>query len=153
MPDAWDDELLVASLRQALNERREVPPGMIEFARNAFAWYNVHAELAELVYDSSHGLGQEPEPSVRAETASLRALTFRSPHITVEVEVTADSLVGQVVPAQPATITVQPRQGTERLLAAEQIGCFSIEPSPAGMIRLRLETADAIEAVTPWFEL
>jgi hypothetical protein len=152
MPDAWDDDdRLLASLRQALDERRAVPPDVTEFGRHAFAWYAVNTELAELIYDSRGS--QEPELSLRAETANIRALTFRSPHLVVEMEVTAGALVGQVVPAQSATVTVQPGWGAETTLATEELGCFSIEPVPTGMLRLSLDTVAGIQAVTSWFEL
>ena len=151
MPETWDDDALLASLRQALDERREVPPELIESGQAAFSWYSVDAELAELVRDFQ--AGREPEPGLRAETAGLCALTFRSPHLTVELEVTADALVGQVIPIQPATVTVQPGQGPEATVDGDELGCFAIEPAPAGMVRLHLATEDGTQAVTGWFEV
>jgi hypothetical protein len=151
MPDAWDDDTLLASLRQALDEQHAIPPDVTEFGRHAFAWYAVNTELAELICDSRRD--QEPELSLRAETASIRALTFRSRHLMVEMEVTASTLVGQVIPDQSATVTVQPARGAETTVVTEELGCFSIEPVPTGMLRLSLDTAAGIQAVTSWFEL
>ena len=69
----------------------------MQAGQDAFAWHNIDAELAQLTYDST----REPDQamSLRAETASIRALTFTSAHLTIELEVTRDGLVGQIVPA------------------------------------------------------
>ena len=105
----WDDEEVLAALQQALRAERAVPPEFIEAGKNAFAWHNIDAELAQLTYDST--LDSALELSLRAEAASIRALTFTSAHLTIELEVAQDSLLGQIIPAQPATIKIQPRGG------------------------------------------
>ena len=91
--------------------------------------------------------------SGRAERASVRALTYTSVHLTIELEVTQDSLLGQVVPAQPATIRVQPRTGAEATLEADEISRFSVQPIPAGPFRLHCRTAPGVDAVTGWISL
>ena len=97
MRDIGDDEQLLAALREALEADEAVPPEFIELGKNAYAWHNIDAELAQLTYDSVH----EPDAlSLRAEAASIRALTFTSAHLTIELEVSEDSVLGQVVPAQ-----------------------------------------------------
>jgi hypothetical protein len=150
-PERWDDEQLLAALRQAVRSREAVPPEFVEVGRSAFAWHNIDAELAQLTYDSSRD--RDYELSVRAEAASIRALSFTSAHLTIELEVTRESLVGQVVPAQAGTITVQPRQGAETAAEVDEIGCFSISPAPAGEFRLHCRTAGGIEALTGWIAL
>jgi hypothetical protein len=149
--ERWDDEQLLAALREAVHAREVVPPEFVEAGRSAFAWHNIDAELAQLTYDSSRD--RDYELSVRAETASIRALSFTSAHLTIELEVTQDSLVGQIVPAQAGTITVQPRQGAETAAAVDEIGCFSIRPVPSGEFRLHCRTAGGIEALTGWIAL
>lgn len=151
MPEVWDDEELLAALRQALAERQAVPAAFVAAAKNAFTWHNIDAELAELTYDSSRDA--EAASSTRAETASIRALTFTSAHLTIELEVTHDSLLGQVVPPQPATIRVQPRDGTETTVSADEIGCFAIRPIPAGAFRLHCRIAGDADALTGWITL
>jgi hypothetical protein len=149
--DIGDDEQLLAALREALKADEAVPPEFIELGKNAYAWHNIDAELAQLTYDSV----REPDNalSLRAEAASIRALTFTSAHLTIELEVTLDALLGQVVPAQPATIRVQPRSGTERSLEADEIGRFSVQPIPPGPFRLHCRTAPGVDAVTGWITL
>jgi hypothetical protein len=151
VPEVYDDEDLLAALQQALAEREAVPPEFIEAAKNAFAWHNIDAELAELTYDSSRDT--EPAPSTRAETASIRALTFTSAHLTLELEVTHDSLLGQIVPAQAGTIKVQLREGTETTVPADRIGRFTIRPIPVGEFRLHCKTSADTDALTNWITL
>jgi hypothetical protein len=151
MPEVYDDEELLVVLRQALAERQAVPPEFVAAAKNAFAWHNIDAELAELTYDSSRDA--ETAPSTRAETASIRALTFTSAHLTIELEVTHDSLLGQIVPAQPGTIKVQLRDGAETTVPADGIGRFTIRPMPAGTFRLHCRTSADADALTGWITL
>jgi hypothetical protein len=151
VPEVFDDEELLAALRQALAERQAVPPEFVEVAKNAFAWHNIDAELAELTYDSSRDA--ELAPSTRAETASIRALTFTSAHLTIELEVIHDSLLGQIVPAQAGTIKVQLRDGAETTVPADGIGRFTIRPIPAGAFRLHCKTSADADALTSWITL
>jgi plasmid stability protein len=144
-----DDELLEA-LRRAVTTREAVPADFVAAAKQAFAWHNIDAELAQLTYDSraaDHAL------ATRTEAASIRALTFTSGRLTIELEVAQDSLVGQVVPAQPAVITVLPRTGSEIVITADEIGCFSVEPIPGGQFRLRCRTSAGVETMTGWITL
>jgi hypothetical protein len=143
-----DEELLVA-LRRAVHARESVPPDFVAAAKNAFAWHNIDAELAQLTYDSTRDLAS----STRAETASIRALTFTSAHLTIELEVTLDSLIGQIVPGEPGTIKVQPKVGAETAVIADKIGLFAIEPIPSGSFRLHCRTDTGLEALTGWISL
>ncbi len=149
--EGWDDEELLAALREALRARESVPPEFVEAAKNAFAWHNIDAELAQLTYDSSRD--SDYEPSVRAEAASIRALTFTSAHLTIELEVTRDSLLGQIIPVQAGVIKIQPRDGAETEFPGDEIGCFSVRPIPTGPFRLRCRTAAGLDALTGWITL
>ena len=148
----WDDDdTLLAALKQAVRARRDVPPEFVEAGKSAFAWHNIDAELAQLTYDSSRD--SELATSVRAESASIRALTFSSAHLTIELEVTPDSLVGQVIPAQSAVVTVQPRSGAETVVPADEIGLFSIRPIPPGPVRKYCRTDARVDLLTGWITL
>jgi hypothetical protein len=158
LADDWDDDDLLVALRQAVRERQAVPPEFVEAARNAFAWRNFDAEVAQLTYDSGRDVDRAAAVragpvSGRAERASVRALTFTSVHLTIELEVTEDSMLGQVVPAQPAMIRVQPRTGAETALEADEIGRFSVQPIPSGPFRLHCRTAPGVDALTGWISL
>ena len=147
----WDDDELLVRLRAALDARQAVPPEFVAAAESAFAWHNIDAELAQLTYDSSRDA--DYALSTREEAASIRALTFSSAHLTIEVEVTSDSLLGQVIPAQAGVITVQSRAGAEAEFAADEIGCFSIRPVPSGPFRLHCRTSAGLDALTGWITL
>jgi prophage DNA circulation protein len=149
--EAGDDEALLAALRQAVDAMRDVPPDFVEAGKQAFAWHNVDAELAQLTYDSASD--PAAETSVRSETASVRALTFTSAHLAIELEVTADSVAGQVTPAQSATITVQPRTGDETDLSTDETGCFSVHPTPPVMFRLHVRAGADVDVLTRWITL
>jgi hypothetical protein len=149
--EVWDDEELLAALREALVQRQSVPADFVQVAKSAFAWHNIDAELAELTYDSSRDA--ELVPSTRAEAASIRALTFTSANLTIELEVTEDAVLGQIVPPQPGAVRIQPKEGTETTVPADEIGCFSIRPIPTGTFRLHCRTATNADALTGWIAL
>ena len=84
MREGWDDEQLLAALREAVRDRQAVPPWFVEMATNAYAWHNIDAELAQLTYDSENDadrlahavsgrLRLERVPRVPARTASRTA--------------------------------------------------------------------------------
>lgn len=148
----WEDEETLVALREAVRAGQAVPAEFVEAGKSAFAWHNIDAELAQLTYDSTRDLDRAP--AIRTEAATIRALTFTSAHLTIELEVTLDRLVGQVVPAQAATIKVlQPRPDAEISVAADEIGCFSIHPIPAGQFRLQCRTVTGVETLTGWITL
>ena len=146
MRDIWDDEQLLAALREALEADEAVPPEFIEVGKNAYAWHNIDAELAQLTYDST----REPDHALRlrAEAASIRALTFTSAHLTIELEVSEDSVLGQVIPAQPGMIEIQGREGATATTEADEVGCFLIRPIPDSPFRLRFRTAGGSDILT-----
>ena len=101
----WDDEQLMAALRAATRARQAVPDRFVETGKNAYAWHNIDAELAQLTYDSRSGAGQAALV-VRSESASNRALTFTSAQLSIELEVSEGSLVSQIVPPRAGTLEV-----------------------------------------------
>ncbi len=151
MRDGWDDEQLLGALREAMRARRAVPPEFVEAGKSAYAWHNIDAELAQLTYDSSRD--RDRAASVRSETASVRALTFTSAHLSIELEVTEDSLLGQITPPEEGTIEAQTRAGVTTAAPVDEIGCFSIEPIPASPFRLHCQTAGGVDVVTGWITL
>jgi len=149
--DGWDEEQLFDALREALRARQAVPARFVEVAKSAYAWHNIDAELAQLTYDSS--LEQDRLAGVRSETASVRALTFTSAHLSIELEVTDDALIGQIIPAQEGTIEVQAHDYTTPAVPIDQIGCFAIDPIPASPFRLHCHTDEGTDVVTGWITL
>jgi hypothetical protein len=89
---------------------------------------------------------------VRAERAAVRSLSFLARDISIELEVTSDALLGQLVPARSGTIEVQTREGTTHTAAADENGWFTIRPLPGAMFRLHLRTATD-NVITEWITL
>jgi hypothetical protein len=144
--DGWDNEQLMAALRQSLAASQDVPPEAIAAARSAYAWRNVDAELAQLSYDSSRD--RDLALSRQSETATIRALTFVSANLTIELEASEDSLLGQVVPVQQGSVQVQASTGDATTVTLDELGCFTVQPIPATAFRLHCRTADGSDMLT-----
>ena len=150
MLDGWDDEQFLAALGEAMKARPAVPEWFIEMGKNAYAWHNIDAELAQLTYDSR--TDADAVAAARAETATIRALTFTSAHLSIELEVIAGSLLGQVVPPQPGTLETHTRAGMTTS-PVDEAGFFALEPIPPGPFLLRFRTADGASVMTGWITL
>jgi hypothetical protein len=141
-----DDELLDA-LGAALREGAEpdaVPPGFVAAGRAAYAWYGVPAEIAPLGYEAG------PWPAlVRVAAPASRMLTYRAGDLTVELEVTATAVQGQLVPARPGRVDVRPGPGISA--EADDLGYFVIRPAPRAPFRLRCQAGGLI-VLTGWIE-
>ena len=151
MRNDWDDERLLVALGEAIRERQAVPSWFVETGKNAFAWHNIDAELAQLTYDSREN--RRELTVVRSETASVRALTFTSAHLTMELEVTENAVLGQIIPPRAGTLEVHTRAGEITATEMDEIGCFAVDPIPDSPFRLRCRTADGADVLTGWITL
>jgi hypothetical protein len=149
--DGWDDEQLLAALRESIRARQAVPSWFIETGKSAYAWHDIDAELAQLTYDSSTDTGRLA--AVRSETASIRALTFTSAGLSIELEVTEGCLLGQIIPPRGGTLEVHDKAAATTTSPIDEIGCFTVDPVPPSPFRLRFRTADGIDVVTGWVTL
>ena len=150
MLDGWDDEQLLAALREAMQAREAVPDWFVETGKSAYTWHNIDAELAQLTYDSySDAAGAA---ITRSESASIRALTFASPHLRLELEVSGHSLLGQVIPPQAGTLETHTKAGVTTS-QVDEIGCFAVDPIPDSPFRLRCRMADGTDVLTGWITL
>ena len=150
MLEGWDDEQLLAALGEAVKAREAVPEWFVETGKNAYAWHNIDAELAQLTYDSQADAGQMAV--ARSETASIRALTFTSAHLSIELEVADGSLLGQVVPPQPGALETHTRSGMTTS-PVDEAGFFALEPIPASPFLLRFRATDGASVMTGWITL
>jgi hypothetical protein len=148
--EGWDDEQLLAALGEAVKAREAVPEWFVETGKNAYAWHNIDAELAQLTYDSQADAGQMAV--ARSETASIRALTFTSVHLSIELEVADASLFGQVVPPQAGTLEAHTRSGMTTS-PVDEAGFFALEPIPASPFLLRFRATDGASVMTGWITL
>jgi hypothetical protein len=150
MPDLWDDDGLLGALGEAMRARREVPEWFVETGKNAYAWHNIDAELARLTYDSSRD--EDTVAAVRSEAASIRALTFTSGHLSIELEVAETALLGQIIPPRAGTLEVHTTAGVASS-PVDEIGCFAVDPIPTSPFRLRCRTEDGTDVLTGWITL
>jgi hypothetical protein len=141
----WEsDEDLLADLAEAVITAREVPARLVGAGKAAFAWHTVDAELATLASDESEPAG------TRAETAAIRAMTFVASHATIEVEVTAEALLGQVAPPGAGEIWSRQADGLVRTVPVVALGWFTVRPGPTGMFRLELTQPTGPRVLTAW---
>jgi hypothetical protein len=146
---SWDDDQLLAVLGDAVRARQAVPDAFVEMGKGAYAWHHIDAELAQLIYDSR----TDRIAAVRSETASIRALSFASAHLSRELEVTEDCLLGQVIPPRAGTLEAQTGAGASTTTTVDEIGCFAVDPIPASPFRLRFRAADGTDVLTGWVTL
>ncbi|MEU6477396.1 hypothetical protein ABZ858_10975 [Streptomyces sp. NPDC047017] len=142
--DEAAERLLEEELRQAAAVLDPVPDALRQLAVDAYALHDLDARIAELTFDSL--LDAIP---VRGAADVPRMLTFQAGELTVDVEVSGDGLLGQVMPPQPARIEVLhgPRPGAP--LTADDLGRFTGEAPPAGPFALRLRAGGRL-VVTEW---
>lgn len=144
--DSLDNDLLEETLRQAAAIMDPVPAQLQQTAVEAYMLYSLDSQLAELTFDSLvHGI------PVRGAVDTPRMLTFRTGELTVDVEVTAHGLMGQVLPPQEARIEVLsgPQLASPPAFTADDMGRFTSELQVTGPFALRLRT-DAEVVVTEW---
>ena len=67
MLESWDDEQLLAALRESIRARQAVPDEFVEMGKSAYTWHNIDAELAQLTYDSGREQDRDVAASVRSE--------------------------------------------------------------------------------------
>ncbi|GGS31619.1 hypothetical protein AB0E75_19315 [Streptomyces griseoviridis] len=142
--DGFDDSLLEEELRQAAGILDPVPAELDRLAVEAFALRDLDAGLAELTFDSL----VDALP-IRGETDPARMLTFRAGEVSLDVEVSAEGLFGQVMPPQPARIEVLSGLRPARSLTADEMGRFTGETPPSGPFALRLRAGGEV-VVTEW---
>ncbi|MEV5880434.1 hypothetical protein AB0L75_40910 [Streptomyces sp. NPDC052101] len=142
--EAAADGVLEDELRQAATVLDPVPDVLRQLALEAYALHDLDARIAELAFDSL----VDALP-VRGVADPPRMLTFRAGEVTVDVEVTEDGLIGQVLPPRSARIEVLGGPQTARPVPVDALGRFTSDTPPAGPFALRLRTGAEV-IVTEW---
>ncbi len=144
-----DDATTEAELRALFARMDPVPPLLDDAARAAFTWRTVDDELAELMRDSA----DEAAALVRS-SGGLRQLSFESPRLGIELEVSATGersrrVQGQLLPPAAATVTIE-RPGEDGVsVQADELGRFVLDGLRAGVVRLHVVLAGTQIAI-PW---
>jgi hypothetical protein len=148
-----NDEAVFEELRDLIARTDPLPERLDDAARAAFTWRTIDAELAELMQDSAEV--DEAALALRGAATGPRLLSFESPRLAIEAEVTVlgpreRRLAGQIVPPVAASLTLE--QGGVRLTAqADELGRFAFDRVGAGPVRLRAALPDGgMEVATPW---
>jgi hypothetical protein len=155
MTDAPDNNELEQELRRVAARLDPVPPEVVQAAVDAYSWRDIDAELAELVFDSL--LDADQATLVRGPPGA-RLVSFKTPGLTVDVEVTSTGsgrdVMGQITP--PQRVTVEIRHGAEIVTTdADELGRFRSASLQSGPMSLRLHPAGSPRAavVTDWLAI
>jgi hypothetical protein len=140
------DRVLLRHLRAVLGRVAPVPNGVVLGAKGLFTWRTVDAELAAEAYDSL----LDDDTALARSVAGPRIVTFEAGELTVEVEVddrpSGRRLVGQLVPAQPASLELRrPMAAPTGAIstAADELGRFLLPlPAEVTLVRVRVALAD-----------
>jgi hypothetical protein len=151
-----DDELM-AELAAAVAESAddEVTARRRSAARAAFTWRTVDAELAELLHDSALDAGAAVRSSGRADSAP-RSLSFIRGAVTIEIEVTGSSLLGEVIDDdasdEPAAVSLQRPDAEDRVADTDASGFFRFDDVAPGPVRF-VVARSGWSLTTPWATL
>jgi len=148
----WTDEELLRELGAALAEQPADGP-VIAAAQAALSWQAIDAEL-ELLYLET---GLRQPAGVRGTASGERAgqpetLTFTGGRLSVQIQVDAGGVVGQLIPAEPGQVTLVTADGGRETAATDEVGGFTFGRPRPGPLRLECRVGDdrfATEWVTP----
>ncbi len=142
----WDDDdRLVEDLGAALRATPVPTEGVLAGGDAAYAWRTVDAELATLGYDSL----LDQELLLRGRAAISRSLVFQGSTTSVDVELSDDTLVGQLVPPTAGEVVLLGIAGELGRTRADELGSFTLAAPARGPIRLLCETSSG-RLVTEW---
>jgi hypothetical protein len=148
-----EDDFLLAELRRVAAAADPVPGHVRLAAAAAITFRDPDAALAELVGDSSTGLGYE---TVRADRAGEQLLSYELDGTRAELEVTATGdgpvLTGQLIEAGGPDCELE-TAGGRQTVDVDEYGRFLLTDLPAGPARLRFRSPAGRKIVTPWFLL
>jgi hypothetical protein len=147
----WDDEDgLLGNLGAAVRGLGHVPDSVREAGRAAFALRTAGpgVVLARVDYDSllddSHLRTDEP--------TAPRLLTFQAEGLCVEIELTEDRVVGQLIPPAAGGVAMMTVEGVAGQTEADSMGCFVLPRPAPGPGRFRCTIGES-EVVTDWVRL
>lgn len=148
-PHLPSDAELLDLLREGLTTADDVPASVFEAGYAAYSWRTIDVELAALMYDSATDLAAS---GARAEQAAVRAMTFTTAVITIEIEIGADEVLGQLNPGMATQVTVEVQDSGPAVCPVNGVGGFVIAPLPSSPFRLLVEV-DGHPVVTGWVNL
>jgi hypothetical protein len=148
--DETSESELIAALRKGLAASDPVPSDATEFARAAFTWRDLDADLAELEYDSAE---EEVPAGVRSSTV-VRMMSFQAGRwmIDIEYDETAGRIMGATSP--PARFTIELHTAGARFATeSDESGRFTADEVARGPLAMILRFSDGSVVKTPWVVL
>jgi hypothetical protein len=142
------DQELIDRLGAILNEVDPVPADVSEFAKAAFSWRNIDAELAAIEYDSS----TETLPAGVRSTAIARMLSFEVGEWTIDVEYNEHTrrLIGQIGIEQQCTVELHFAGGAIEV-QSDEFGRFDFDDVLPGPVSLVVRTPGNLHVIkTEW---
>ena len=147
------DDALLAALREAITARDNVPARFVETGKNAYAWRNIDAELAQLTYDSvidermvaatRSGDGVDPGPHLHL--GLICRWNSRSART---------SLLGQIIPPRAGALEIHTGGGNETATTVDEIGCLRRGPQAGRLVPVALpHRRTAPTCMTGWINL
>ena len=145
------DDALLEELRDALAQPPSVPDAVLDAAKAAFEFRTIdeELELLSLSYDSS----TDQSVAVRGPAVDTpRMLVFDGEHLTIELELGEDVVMGQVVPPHADRIVLEGADGRRLETDADEAGFFLLRRPPRGPVRLHWHGQGA-RVVTQWMTI
>lgn len=142
-----EEEWLVDALRRGLSDSDPAPSDVTDFAKAAFSWRAVDAELAELDFDSV----DEDMPAGVRSSATARMISFQSGPWTLDVEFDSASsrLMGAISPQVAYSIDMHTAAGLFTV-DSDEVGRFEFEGLASGPLSLVLRLAGGTVIKTRW---
>jgi len=144
-----EDEEILRDIKDAVRRVGRVPESVLDAGRAAFTRRIAHpgAALASVGYDSL----LDDCAQLRAP-GSPRVVTFETDSLSIEVMITDEQLLGQLIPPTAGRIAMLRVEGVAEDGAADEMGRFVLSlPSP-GPTRFRCEIGGS-EVFTDWMDL
>jgi hypothetical protein len=127
-----------------------VPSDVNEFARAAFAWRDIDAELAELEFDSI----EEEVPAGVRSSATARMISFQAGQwmLDIEYDETTQRLLGAISPETAYTLELH-TAGAYFTTESDESGRFEAPGVVRGPLSLVLHFHDGPVVKTQWVVL
>lgn len=145
-----EDDQLLARLRLGLALSDVAPSDVTAFAKAAFSWRDIDAELAELDFDSI----DEDIPSGVRSSATARMISFQAGQwmLDVEYDEAASRLMGHISPEAGYTIELH-TSGAFFTAESDERGRFEAGGVASGPLSMVLRFADGQVIKTQWVVL
>lgn len=142
-----EDDGLLARLREGLTESDPVPSDVTSFAKAAFTWRSIDAELAELEYDS---IDEELPAGVRSSTTA-RMVSFQAGQwmLDVEYDEATGRLLGHISPQTTHTVEIH-SAGALFTVDSDELGRFEADGVTPGPVSMILRFTDGTVIKTQW---